>query len=293
VPRVAVLNSGFAGNLLKVLFDLGEPAVMVKSDFDPIVTAEQYPALLIPTGGLYGLDNSTTFRARLEEYARRGGVVIAFDQQHGRDYAALPGGALSGYGWAEDNSCFAASLYISQWRPALAGFDKTTLDAPVDGYFTTLPPDAQVLLSRNVNGQPGAVLYPYPSPRERGESEGGGWVFATTMYDDWGSGQGQSTGDARVLLRNLLTWAITSAELSQYAPGNLVALDIPITNTTLFTATQVSLRLVDPARQIVLTPTLPITVPAGATATVPFSATAATPLGIWRLDASLLTANSQ
>jgi len=281
LPRVAVLNGGFAGNLLKVLFDLGEPPVMVAQDFDPIVTAQQYPVLIIPTGGLYGLDNSAMFRARLEEYTRRGGVVIAFAQQHGYEFSALPGGQLGGYGWSEDNSCFAASLYISQWHPILSGFDRATLDAPVDGYLSTLPQDAQVLLSRNANGQPGAVLYPF----------GGGWVFATTMYDDWGAGQGQSTHDARTLLRNLLTWAITPAELLQYAPGNALSISIPITNTTLFTATQISLRLVDPARQIILTPTLPVTVPAGAAAAVSFTTTAATPLGIWRLDASLLIDN--
>jgi len=65
--------------------------IYIGSDFDPLATAAQYPVLLIPSGGLYGLASPPSqggagggsFRARLEEYTRRGGVIIAFDQQHG------------------------------------------------------------------------------------------------------------------------------------------------------------------------------------------------------------------
>jgi hypothetical protein len=149
-----------------------------------------------------------SFRARLEEYARRGGTIVAFAQQHGYEYQSLPGGAVDGYGWAEDISCFRSSLMMETWHPVLSGFSRDTLNAHVDGYLTTMPEEAQVLLSRTANGQPGAILYPYPPPSQGGAGGGSGRVFATAIYDDWGAGHGQSSGHARTLLRDLLAWAI-------------------------------------------------------------------------------------
>ncbi|MDW7992260.1 MAG: two-component regulator propeller domain-containing protein [Anaerolineae bacterium] len=295
--RVAILWRGAAHDLWWLLAQLGEPADLIGTDFDPIATAAQYPVLLIPSGGLYGMESSPAFRARLEEYARRGGTIVALAQQHGYEYGALPGGQVSGYGWTEDNSCFAASLYLSQWHPILSGFTQPTLDAHVDGYFTTLPEDARVLLSRTANGMPAAILYPYPSPSQRGAEGGsGGWVFATTIYDDWGTANGQSSADARTLLRDLLAWAIddegeSEGGLPLFAPGSPITLTFPITNSTPYTATAVALRVVDPARQVVLTATLPITIAPGQSAAVHQTLPPTTTLGIWRVDASLLTAS--
>ncbi|MGB9775993.1 MAG: CARDB domain-containing protein, partial [Anaerolineae bacterium] len=242
-----------------------------------------------------------SFRARLEEYARRGGVIVALAQQHGYEYAALPGAsplpglgegpglALSAaegvraYGWSEDNSCFRASLYLSQWHPILSGIPRATLDAHVDGYFTSVPTDTQVLLSRTANGMPAAILYPY----------GAGYVFAMTLYDDWGAGHGQSSADARTLLRDLLTWAIDDegepeGGLPRFAPQTPISLTIPLTNATPYTATGVALRVVDPARQVVLTATLPITIGPGRSALLQQTLPPTTTLGIWRVDAQLL-----
>jgi hypothetical protein len=91
IPRVAVLNRGFAGNLWQALLQLGEPADFVKPDFDPAATARQYPVLFIPSGGLYGWENSVLFRKRLELYAEAGGTIVAFAQQHGYEFGVLPG----------------------------------------------------------------------------------------------------------------------------------------------------------------------------------------------------------
>lgn len=88
-PRVAVLGSGFDWATARFVEQAGEPVEWVDTEFDPAL-AEDYPVLVIPSGGLYGLDNSPSFRARLEEYARRGGVIVAFAQQHGYEFAALP-----------------------------------------------------------------------------------------------------------------------------------------------------------------------------------------------------------
>jgi hypothetical protein len=172
--RVAILQRGSAHNLWWLLFQLGELATFLDVDFDPVATAQAYPVLLIPSGGLYGLESSPAFRARLEEYARHGGVIAAFAQQRGYEYTALPGGQVGGYGWAEDISCFQAALRMESWHPILAGFDRDTLTVHVDGYFTTLPApacagrDAQALLSRTANGMPAATL----------------WGYAVTFYAD-------------------------------------------------------------------------------------------------------------
>jgi hypothetical protein len=111
----------------------------VPLDFDP--SQLELPVLLIPSGGLYGLENSALSRARLAAYVNGGGVVIALAQQHGADFGALPGG-LGGYGWSEDNSCFDASLYLTTYHPLLSPFDRSTLTAGVDGFFTDLPAGA-------------------------------------------------------------------------------------------------------------------------------------------------------
>jgi len=130
-PRVAILNNGFAHNLWWLLAQLGEPADYIGTDFDPVAIAQTYPVLLIPSGGLYGLENDAVFRARLEEYARQGGTIVAFAQQHGYEYAALPGGEVNGYGWNEDISCFQAALRMESWHPLLAGFNRDTLTVHV------------------------------------------------------------------------------------------------------------------------------------------------------------------
>jgi hypothetical protein len=176
-PAVALLANGYAFEAEAFLAQAGEPVEWVGEDFDPIATAAQYPVLVIPSGGLYGLEESASFRARLEEYARQGGTILAFAQQHGYEYQALPGassppsqggagggsegGRLGAYGWSEDVSCFDASLVMETWHPILSGFDRATLSAHVDGYFTSVPSGTQVLLSRTANGQPAAILYVY------------------------------------------------------------------------------------------------------------------------------------
>ena len=90
-PQVAILNRGAAHGLWRTLLQIGEPSVRIGTDFDPVATAARYPVLLIPSGGLHGMASSPlaggsqrgvgSFRARLEEYARRGGTVVAFAQQ--------------------------------------------------------------------------------------------------------------------------------------------------------------------------------------------------------------------
>jgi hypothetical protein len=39
--------------------------------------------MLVPTGGFYGLKNSTTVKALLDDYVKNGGTLVVFAQQHG------------------------------------------------------------------------------------------------------------------------------------------------------------------------------------------------------------------
>jgi PKD repeat protein/ligand-binding sensor domain-containing protein len=286
--QVAILNRGFAANLWQALLQIGEPAVLINADFDPTATARQYPILFIPSGGLYGLENSVVFRQRLEFYAEAGGTIVAFAQQHGYEFNVLPGAqastpqspSLSAYGWQEDNSCYEASLLLAADHPSLSGFSQTALTAHVDGYFSTVPTNTTTLLTRNQNGAPGTILYPH----------GQGRVIATSMYDDWGAANGQLSDDAQTFLRDLISWAVDPVDIPTYAPGATVSLSAVVTNDTENEAVAVRFTLVNPAREIVETQVVTTTLAPGASTTLNFavSSPASSPLGIWRLDAALL-----
>ncbi|HLF29248.1 MAG TPA: PKD domain-containing protein, partial [Anaerolineae bacterium] len=285
VSRIAILDRGYPDATAAFFKWVGEPAGLIADEFDPASTLTDYPILALPSGSLYGQNTSPAFRARLEEYARLGGVILAFDQPYGSDYTALPGGQVNGYGWQEDYSCFLNAFYLADAHPILSGFDKPRLNVHADGYFAAWPADATILLRRSVNGQPGALLYPY----------GAGWVFATTLYDDWGIANGQYAGDARVLVRDLVSWALLSpgrgepeGGLPAYRPNDAVSLSIPLTNTSPLTVTAVQLALVTPARQFAFTRTITIEIAPGQSLAVPFTTTASLPLGIWSVQPTLL-----
>jgi PKD repeat protein len=277
VPRVAVLFNGFAPQAASFINALKELNVAIQPDFS-LDIASRFPLMVVPSGGLFGLENSTFLRARLEEYTRQGGALIVFDQQHGAEYGVLPGGGLGGYGWAEDNSCDYASLYIRNYDQVLSGFDKAILNSSVDGYFTTVPTDTDVLLWRAKNGQPAMVRYNY----------GEGTVIASTAYDDWGTSNWQTSADSNILNRDLLAWAMDPAVLPEFDPGALVSLPIAITNTSSLTATAVQLSLLAPGKTVARQETVSVTLAAGDAISLTFNTTATLPLGIWRVDYALL-----
>ncbi len=64
------------------------------------------------------------FRALLDEYVKQGGTLIVFAQQHGYEFSVLPtpdGKPVTGYGWAEDQSCRYRSVYIDTYHQILSG----------------------------------------------------------------------------------------------------------------------------------------------------------------------------
>jgi hypothetical protein len=216
---IGVLRNGYSTEMFRLLASFGGKAALVGVGFDPSIIA-QIRVLVIPSGGLSGLENSGLFKAALAEYVTRGGIIVSMSQPNGRELSALPG-SPGGYGWLQDTACFSKSFYIEQYHQFLSGqhIDEGTSDAEVDGYFTDLPLFSKVYLRRTRNGQPGLVEYPY--------GFAGGRVIATTAYADWAFANGQAASDSRHLVRDILAWAIDPKELAEYVPAETVSV-LPI-----------------------------------------------------------------
>ncbi len=283
LPRIALLWNGFAEEAAAFLTALGEPYDPIAPDFSPLA-ASAYPVLLIPSGGLFGLGDNASLRARLETYVRNGGVLLVSTQQHGADFAPVPGG-LTAIGWDEDSSCFRASAYFPQYDQALSGFDHPSINALVDGYLVTYPADTVPLLTRAKTGYPAAIRYPY----------GAGHVVATTLYADWGSSNYQHTRDDHRVWRDLLNWATLGA-LPGYdhafptdvRPGETANITVTLRNESGQDAAQVRLILLDPDKTVVEQRTVTQTLPTGQETTLPAAFTAGDELGIWAVDYILL-----
>jgi len=76
--------------------------------------------LVIPTGGLMGLENVASFKEGLKDFIEQGGNVVCLTQQYGYDWEILPN-SPSGYGWREDQSCWQGAGYFSDWDVILSG----------------------------------------------------------------------------------------------------------------------------------------------------------------------------
>jgi hypothetical protein len=244
------------------------------------------PLLVIPTGGLHGMENSTFFKATLDEFVKNGGTLIVFDQQHGYEYSILPtpdGNPITAYGWDEDQNCFANALTINTWHQMFSGLSRSTPTVNVDGYFTSYPSSATVLMSRTANGQPALIMYDY----------GLGKVIATTMYSDWAFAHGQASPEETALVRDMITWAKKPDQLPEIKPGEIASFMMTVTNSTDTDAASVKLLVYTPDRKYMLEE-LPanIAVPAGqsAEAGAYYWSKNDNPLGIYHVDYVLLDA---
>lgn len=274
-PTIAILENGFFAGADSLINRFKEPTIPQEIDFLPGIVND-YPTLIIPSGGLYGLENSVMFKARLEEYVKNGGTLICFTQQRGYEFNALPGGKVSGYGWTEDQSCHYRAVSIATSSVIFAGQDDTNLDASADGYFTNWPDNATILLRRTKNDMPAMLMYPY----------GKGWVVACTLYSDWGYGNSQATSDEIRLTGDLISWAKNPTKpIPEYKPGNPINLPVTIINNTNTNADKVILKILNPDRQPIGTRTIINTVPAYGSATITFdNYTAPSGLGIYWLN---------
>jgi len=273
-----ILMKGFYLSCRTMINEMKNTTKATGLNFDAIEIAKRFPVLVIPTGGLYGLDSSPSFRQKLDDYVSAGGTLICFAQQHGYEFHALPGEQVSGYGWGEDISCLTNAVYIDTYHPIFAGQDSANLDAYVDGYFSNWPENATILLRRTKNGMPAMITYPY----------GNGWVVASSLYTDWSYGYGGKTQDELNLVRDLISWAKNpDREIKEYKLGEMVSINVPVTNHSNTPSDSVVLTLLDPNRNIISTTEVVHPLYPGESTEIAFTYTASLPLGIWWVNYTL------
>jgi hypothetical protein len=283
LTRYAMLGSGFAGPAYELMMQMRESARMISLTFNPAELLINQKVLIVPTGGLYGLDKSPTFKARLEEYVRLGGTVIVMGQQHGYDFNALPGG-VAAYGWAEDQSCHARSVVITRSHPVFAGQDTVEMDVSIDGFFTSWPEGADILLRRRVNGQPALLTYRY----------GAGRVVVTSAYADWGISHNQLSRDERLLMRDLFTWArVADIEVPEFDPDKApFKITFSVKNRAQVAAGRAVITTIDPEKNIKRAHfSVDVAIPSGQAREITLETSELTALGYWALDVELLDEN--
>jgi len=195
LPFVGIFFKGYHHSTDALLTRLKRGCFYVKEEFDSTAVLDRVKVLMIPTGGLYGMENADQFKSTLADYVSRGGTIIVFGQQHGYEFSVLPtpeGEPIGAYGWREDQSCQTNSVYVDTWHPALSSATRSLISSPIDGYFAGYPSNSTVLLRRRVNGMPALLTYPY----------GDGRVVVTSMFEDWGNSHGQSTAQGRAIVRD-------------------------------------------------------------------------------------------
>ncbi|MDP2921787.1 MAG: alpha/beta fold hydrolase [Candidatus Omnitrophota bacterium] len=218
-PDIAVLANGYYNEARKLIIEkVKEPVRLVDHAFDPAMVKEQ-KILFIPTGGLSGLSSSTIFKNKLASYVKEGGIVVCLTQQYGHDFDSLPCSGLSAYGWQEDASCQSKAAYIESFHQILSSQTETFPDLKLDGYFTSFPSGAKVLLRRSKNQMPAMLMYNFEK----------GVVIVSSLYTDWGYLNGQASVSEISLIRDLLRWAKSGNQnLPEYTQGNDFEYPVPV-----------------------------------------------------------------
>ena len=198
---IVVLANGFAPYIKELITNTTSAEYILIREIGEL-TVERYPILVIPSGGLNGVSNSNTFKQKLVDYVNSGGTIICFTQQHGYDFAILPGN-ISGYGYQEDQLCQSNSVYINEVSPIFNGQSRPNLDCNVDGYFVSYPTTTKVLLRRTKNNMPCLIEYTVNSI----QNTVGGRIIATTLYSDFSYAQGSLSSEERTLIHSLITYA--------------------------------------------------------------------------------------
>jgi hypothetical protein len=221
--EIGILLNGFydgVGHLLgryKINTCLLKPEDM-KILGEPNRTIDSLSVLLIPSGGLSGLDNFSHIKQSFENFANQGGTIICLTQQYGYDLNLLPS-PPEVYGWREDQSCWQASGYFSDWDVILSGQHSYLINAHLDGFFGDVPMGSKVIMKRRISGMPELFHY----------WQGAGIILICGLYTDWAYGQSQWCMDEVTLIRDMVTWAMDAARaISEYHAGEIMSLDIPI-----------------------------------------------------------------
>ena len=246
---IALLKHGFYDEALALINATQQPVRLIDTEVDPS-SLRSYPILVIPSGGLIGLEKSAILKAILDEYVKNGGTLIVFSQPYGYHYSILPvpteldGTTLpvNGYGWEEDQNCFANAVYLDTWHQMFAGQSRITPSTNVDGYFTIFPSTSTTLLRRTVNGQPAMLSYEH----------GQGRVIITSMYSDFAFGQSQASPEERSLVRDVIAWAKKPIQLPEINRGESLSLVVEVANQTDRDAASAKLLILNPDRSVII-----------------------------------------
>ena len=290
-PDIALFAYGFYKPSISLMLKYKEPVAFMGLDFNPQIVKD-HPVMVIPSGGLYGLENSAMLKAQFSEYVKQGGTLIVFAQQHGYEFNILPVPmetdgkykTITGYGWTEDQSCFTNAVYIDTYQQFLSGQNKSTPTLNVDGYFTDFPSSATVISRRTANGQPSMIMYDY----------GLGKVIVSSLFSDWGYGHNQTSPDEIALVRDMISWAKKPSQLPEIKPGQSVQVQVEVKNNTTTDAASVKLFIYNPDRTTALNTQLSaVSIPAGSFVTLPvsFTSTLTSALGIYHIDYELYDSN--
>jgi sugar lactone lactonase YvrE len=287
-PDVVILENGYYMQMTALINKNEEPVRNVPVGFSPEIVKD-HPVLVIPSAGLYGMEKSAVFKASLDEYVKQGGTLVVFSQQHGYEFEILPVPqetdgtyrTVKGYGWVEDQSCFANSVYTDTYHQMLSGQSRATPSFNVDGYFTNYPSNTTVVLRRTINGQPAMIMYEY----------GQGRVIATSMYSDFAYGSSQASSEEIAFIRDLISWAKKPVQLPEKKPGENIIIPVSVNSVVDTGASQIRFQLYSPGRsQLISEQTVSTGLAAHVSTDITLQYTAPVQIGIYHIDYILLDA---
>jgi len=264
-PNLLILKRGFYREAGGLVNRLRRKFAYIEPDQSPSEIKDIPPILLIPTGGLFGMEKSEQFKSILREYVSQGGTIIVFAQQHGYEYKALPQGEeIEAQGWREDISCFWGSTYIDRWHPVFTSSTDSLITMSIDGYFTRIPDTSTVLLSRRKNGMPSLFYYPY----------GEGAVVLTFSFEDYMFRNFGAPEKRKAVVRDLFTWARNPGlEIPEYNlrdnPSPEVSLDLEARNISDKTGSNMKILWLDPDRNQIFEEEKLVSIPCGEEITIP------------------------
>lgn len=233
LAEIGVLSGGSARGVQLMLARWGQPFRLVSAGAGLAGQVKNLPLLIVPTGALAGRAGR-----QLAAYVRSGGNLLVFAQRTGVEWRNLPGG-LRGYGWLEAESAYGDAVEVAAAHPSTVSCNAPRFSAAVDGFFTAVPPHAEVLLRATQSGCPVAVSYPL----------GKGLVAATTLFTDWAAMNRLPAGTEYRFVRDLTLWALARGGRLHGAipqPGTRYEISLPIANDTKEMAAKVRVAYLSP-----------------------------------------------
>ena len=150
-PEVRIFKSGYYKEAISIISKFTDNINIC--DENELYQKNLNKILLIPSGGLFGKENDSTFKEILKQYVRLGGTIVVFAQQQDFHFDILPlpdNENLRAIGWRQDQSCYHGSAYYDQIHPVTSSWITwyNTGSMGTDGYFIDYPSNSTVILRR-------------------------------------------------------------------------------------------------------------------------------------------------